>query len=161
MACVTRRRFEFLARPISIAMFGKSKTWRGFVVMPLATVPGVFLSSLILSSLPTAWQLVTFEGQNLWILGMALGFSYVLLELPNSFLKRRAGVPPGKQAKGKLRFLFFLLDHLDSLTGVAITYLLLMNISWALVLGLYATGPLIHVLTNLLLYARNLRRERF
>jgi len=37
------------------------------------------------------------------LVGFALGFAYVLFELPNSFIKRRLDIAPGKQANNALR----------------------------------------------------------
>jgi hypothetical protein len=40
MWVVTRNHLAALAVPIHRVAFGSNKTWRGFAVMPLATVPG-------------------------------------------------------------------------------------------------------------------------
>ena len=34
------------------------------------------------------------------IMGLSLGFVYAVFELPNSFIKRRVGITPGKTAEG-------------------------------------------------------------
>ena len=34
------------------------------------------------------------------IMGLLLGFAYAVFELPNSFIKRRVGITPGKTAEG-------------------------------------------------------------
>jgi hypothetical protein len=41
----------------------------------------------------------------------------MLAELPNSYLKRRAGIPPGAQADGNRGLAFHVLDQVDVVFG--------------------------------------------
>lgn len=152
--------FQSLAIPIQASLFGKNKTWRGFVVMPPAGWMGLWISKGLSDSL----SLEIFQGLDLLViscLGLGLGFFYILFELPNSFLKRRAGVAPGEQAsRFHQRALFFTLDHVDSLLGCVLVYALVLGPRVSVLLCLLV-APLIHILVNLLLWALSIRKEPF
>ena len=122
MVVVTRDWFPRLKTPVNKALFGANKTWRGFVVMPVITVPGALLLWLILQVFDL--DITTPVLEYSWvILGLALGFAYVLFELPNSFIKRRAGAAPGEVPQ-KGRLFYVALDQIDSGVGAAIFYYL-------------------------------------
>jgi dolichol kinase len=130
------RRFDLLSAlriPLHDALFGRNKTLRGFIVMPL--VCGAFYAFILT---PAA--------------GVLIGFAYVIAELPNSYLKRRLGIAPG-QASGPL---FRVLDHLDSALGCALAFALLRQPATVVVTGLVA-APLIHVAVNQVSCALKLR----
>lgn len=153
MVVVRRDLLPSLKIPLWRAGFGANKTLRGFVVMPVLTLLGLALTRLVARP-----ELFSFDAVNAWWLGTLLGLSYVLFELPNSFLKRRMGIPPGKQAE-RNRALFFLLDHLDSSTGCAIAYALLLRPPFPVLLAFWLLAPGIHIAVNLMLFALRLRKE--
>lgn len=152
-----------LNRPIHTPMFGRNKTWRGIWLMPLAGVVGVGVGLWVEPAFEPYLQarLSDFSPGLRVLLGLCLGLAYVLFELPNSWLKRKMGIPPGKLPT-RNRGLFFALDHLDSTTGCVLVYFAFFNTamppSLLLTLGV---GPLIHIGVNLVLYALRLRREPF
>ncbi|MBV6442971.1 MAG: hypothetical protein DYG98_15185 [Haliscomenobacteraceae bacterium CHB4] len=97
------------AVPVWPSLFGANKTWRGFAVLPLLN--GLFSAVLSpLSGIET--------GKGFWI-GIALGLAYMLSELPNSWIKRRAGIAPGGSAASKAWF-FAILDKTDSSLGISL-----------------------------------------
>ena len=153
-------RLNLLSRwtvPVNRALFGANKTWRGFVVMPLACTLGVMATAL----LERAWNRPSvFDHENLALVGILLGLAYCLGELPNSYLKRRLGIPPGQTLPG-YRFLTLICDHLDSLLGCLVVYVLLLGTGPAAALWILVLGPLVHIAVNLGLYAAGLRREAF
>jgi hypothetical protein len=51
------------------------------------------------------------------LLGLLVGAVAMLAELPNSWLKRRVGIPPGEQARGVCGIVFHVLDQVDVLFG--------------------------------------------
>src|SRR5215472_3366443 len=91
--------------PIHRRWFGANKTWRGVLVMPLAAALGVRLALMF-------WP-DEFGGWNFFLLGLLLGLAYVLAELPNSFIKRRIGIEPGKRPPRNAAW-FALADQADS-----------------------------------------------
>ncbi|MBP5679219.1 MAG: CDP-archaeol synthase, partial [Bacilli bacterium] len=82
-------------------IFGDNKTIKGFLGYLFFNIIfsvffGFIFSVFSLNSYNFFYQnhLNTFS-LNLWI-GFLLGLFYALFELPNSFLKRRLGIVPGK-----------------------------------------------------------------
>jgi hypothetical protein len=139
---------KILDHPIHLRAFGSNKTWRGLVVMPVLTMLAMAMLRGAEVFRDTPWAL----------LGLALGLAYVLFELPNSFIKRRLGVPPGKNpSQGRLFFLAA--DRLDSLLGCVVVYSWFLPGRFAPIALMFVVGPVIQTLTTLGLYALGLRRE--
>lgn len=159
MLIVSRNWFASLAVPLNQSAFGANKTWRGLVVMPLASIPGVYLA-LLLEPLLSGHLYVSLAGLNPWLLGIALGIGYVLPELPNSYVKRRLNIQPGKQPQ-KNAFWFGLLDQADSAIGCALVYWLMLHPSLVIMLWIILLGPLLHLIVNLSLYSAGLRKQPF
>lgn len=146
----------FLARPIHERGLGRNKTWRGLIVMPFFGVLGVLLTQYLFRSSPYFSMI----SEHAVLLGALLGLAYALFELPNSYLKRRMGIPPGQLAD-KNRGLFFILDHFDSTLGCILVYALLTPAQpWQLLLALIL-APLIHVAVNFSLWVFGIRKEKF
>lgn len=157
MLVVRRGWLAGLSRPVSEARFGANKTFRGFVVMAIATVPGVMLARRLGEALGGDFATALANPPAL-VLGVALGLAYAAAELPNSFLKRRLGIPPGKSSHHH-RVGFTLLDQADSAIGCALVYALLTDVSWPAVILFVLLGPAVHLVANVSLYAVGLRRE--
>lgn len=152
--------FSGLKIPVNAARFGCNKTWRGFAVMPWLTWMGVLLTSVAESLLLGDRLGSAFQSAAALPLGLTLGFAYVLFELPNSFLKRRLGIPPGEPSN-EHRVLAFITDHLDSFVGCLIVYELWLELRLETCLLLLVFGPLIHIGINLILFICGLRKEAF
>jgi len=87
------------------------------------------------------------------LLGLVAGLAFMLAELPNSFLKRQLGIPPGaipRQRRG--RVICMLLDRLDSVLGVLIVVSLLVPVTLATWVWLLLMGPGVHALFSTLLH---------
>ena len=117
-----------LARPIDRgrrwrgrALLGQNKTWRGFVVMPVATAITVSAQQALAGRSRHLATLAPVRrgGPPAWIVGVLCGAAYVMAELPNSFVKRRLGIAPGSSAP-RARALQYVVDQLDSVIGCAI-----------------------------------------
>ena len=157
MWVVARNLLGALAQPVHRWAFGAHKTWRGFVIMPLATVPGVFLARA-LSSRYSPELADSLSAVSSLALGLLLGLGYVLAELPNSYLKRRLGIPAGRPAT-RHRAWFALLDQADSALGCALVYAVLTPVGVLSLVLFVLLGPAIHLLANLTLYGLGLRKE--
>lgn len=158
MIIVRLRLLTPLAKPVNSTLFGPNKTWRGFIVMPVCSLIGMWITVSLENSLNL--NLTPSLSASSWvIMSLVLGFAYVLFELPNSYLKRISGIPAGK-LPDKNKFLFFLLDHFDSLIGCILVYLLFLGPSTALLVCLLL-GPTIHILVNLGMYFAGIRKEPF
>lgn len=158
MVAVKRDILSYLKKPIHQRWFGANKTWRGFIIMPLATWPGVILGQWIESLVDLSTPLLLTTSSI--VLAVALGLAYCLAELPNSFIKRRIGIKEGQTSeRGKI--FFIILDQADSAFGCLIAYKLLIPISWSIFWGTIIFGTIIHLFFNLLLYSLKIRKNPF
>jgi CDP-diglyceride synthetase len=138
---------KFLKKPMDFGrtmkdgrrIFGDNKTWKGFFGMIL--LAAVF--SLI-TGIYSFWA------------GAYLGLSYVIAELPNSFIKRRLGLEAGKN--GSFVQTFF--DQADSVIGFIIFLPLVYPETWSDALGLLIIGTATHYFFNILLYFVGLRNQK-
>ncbi len=145
-------------------LFGDNKTWIGFVSM---IVIGAFVQ-LLWGTLGKATSL----GQcNDWyenltntpcvnlLIGALLGFAYMFCELPNSFIKRRLNITPGKRGTGFIGVIFYLVDQLDSILGVVFVLSIFVPITALQFIGYLILGAGTHIIVNLLLYAARIRKN--
>jgi CDP-archaeol synthase len=147
-------------------VFGDNKTWKGLLGMVVLGAVAFVLWSLVLQGTSLGeWDL--FHQRHAATLpfdvlvGALLGVTYALFELPNSFLKRRLDISPGKEAVGPRKWLFVILDQLDSVLGVTVVLALLATVTPLFLLGLVLVGAVTHILVNMALFAVGLRRNRF
>src|SRR5262245_51168772 len=96
---------RLLARPIDAGatfrgrrLFGASKTYRGPIAVGLGAALVLGLQSTILhrASVFRGVELFDYGVVDGWALGFLVGAGAMLAELPNSFVKRQIGVPPGE-----------------------------------------------------------------
>lgn len=113
-----------LARPIDFGasvggrrVFGDGKTWRGGFAAVTGSVIGVAVQRAIAGVVPSALQVVDYDRVSPLLLGLAMGAGATLGELPNSFVKRRAGIPRGGTAHGWKGVVFYVWDQVDLLIG--------------------------------------------
>ena len=95
---------------------------------------------------------------NAW-LGCLFGFIYMLCELPNSFIKRRIDIQPGKTKKSGLGCIFFIIDQIDSLIGIGLAMIFLCKIPTVTAIGYIVFGAILHITTNVILYALKIRKN--
>ena len=160
MVVVRRQLLQFAVKPLSKPLFGANKTWRGFLVMPIFTAMAFIATSHLMKfagSVPDYWPRTANEQG---LLGMWLGLAYVLFELPNSYIKRRLGVPAGKKAE-KNAWLFTFIDQADSALGCALCYLIFIPASAPYFIPIVIFGPIVHLIGNVTLYRMGLRKEAF
>lgn len=145
-------------------IFGDNKTWAGFWGMAAA---GIFMQ------LFWGWinRLPFFAGRNeLYqfydntalfniLAGFMFGFAYVLFELPNSFVKRRLNITPGRTGRGLKGFIFFIADQIDSLVGVVLVLNIFSPMGWGKYLLYIALGAATHISVNSILYFLKIRKN--
>lgn len=149
---------SYFKMPIHPRWFGMNKTWRGFVVMLLATWPGVLLAQRLESLFDLNTPLLTQTSS--WPLALVLGLGYCLAELPNSFVKRRLGVKEG-QTSSRYKWLFVIFDQADSAIGCMIAYKFLIPISALTFVGTIVFGTVMHLVINVSLYQVGIRKNPF
>jgi CDP-diacylglycerol--serine O-phosphatidyltransferase len=150
MAVVKRNLMPALRVPLHREWFGANKTWRGVLTMPLATAAGVWITQAVWSDAFGRW--------NWFVLGTLLGLAYVLFELPNSFVKRRMGIEPGKRPP-RYATPFAIADQADSAVGCALVYWYTLRLPASTVALLIVMGPAVHLVVNYTLYLMRLRKE--
>jgi CDP-2,3-bis-(O-geranylgeranyl)-sn-glycerol synthase len=134
-------------------IFGGNKTARGFIAM----VPAAAVSFVLIG----AWAKLAGASDGLWdmrpaaylMTGFWAGLGFMAGELPNSFLKRQLGIPPGGSPNGRIAAaVAFLADRLDSVVGMLCVLSLVVPVparTWAYVL---IAGPVLHGAFSLLVY---------
>ena len=146
-------------------LFGDNKTWKGFFGMIAITAVWLAAAAWLAMTFPEiqGLSLIAFEDLqfpfNVWFFGALWGLAYVLAELPNSFVKRRLDIPPGKNAKGMKGFVFLVLDQADSVIGCVLVLPLFGRITWLDAIVLVGLGSAAHYLANLGLFAVRLKRQ--
>ena len=154
MVVVSKDWFSILKIPVSKNLFGENKTLRGFVVMPLGAVAGAFLAHGFLSNVTMT---IILNDTDVIIFGLAIGFFYVLFELPNSFLKRKLGIKPG-ETSGKFKYLFIILDQIDSSMGIALAAYYLFNAPFVSIVTMFIMGLFFAFTVKPLLYILKLKK---
>ncbi len=143
-------------------LFGDNKTWAGFMGMILTGALSQLLWGLICRAMPDMCYIYhTYENTPLFnmLAGGAMGLTYMLFELPNSFVKRRLDIPCGKTVGGLKGGFFFVADQVDSLFGVGIVFALLYPMPlWQYFLYILL-GAVTHIAVNGLLYKAKIRRN--
>ena len=146
MIVVKKKFLTVLETPIWLAGFGENKTWRAMFFVPLTNGLCLWLISFV-CGLPVVYP---------FLLGFTLGLSYLLFELPNSFLKRRVGIKPGSHHH-KHKYLFYLLDKTDSAFGVTLTYFIITGITLKMTLALFLISSVTHGVIAFLLLKLKLK----
>jgi CDP-diglyceride synthetase len=147
-------------------IFGDNKTWKGFIGY-------IILNTLFAVLFGYIWKITKLEHLNYFyinhhntftynlLIGFLLGLFYALFELPNSFLKRRLDIKPGKTLKGSKKILFIILDQADSIFGIALVVWMFYPIGIKIYLLFILLGTITHLLINMLLYFLHVRKNMF
>ncbi|MBU3113398.1 CDP-archaeol synthase [Clostridium lacusfryxellense] len=148
-------------------IFGDNKTWKGFIGMIVFAIVSTIIWGLICANLQYLndhnYLYRNYDNSlsyNVFI-GFLLGLAYALLELPNSFLKRRINIIPGKTSEGIKSIFFVLLDQADSIFGCVLVICLVYKMSIKFYLAYVLLGALTHIVINMLLYLGKLRKNMF
>lgn len=148
-------------------ILGCNKTWKGFLGMILfgsiTTVIWGFICSK--SNYLTLNNYIYVNYQNSLsynlLMGALFGFAYALFELPNSFLKRRLDIKPGKTISGIKKVFFIFFDQADSVFGCVLIICFVYNMSIWFYFLYVLIGAITHILLNILLYLLKLRKNMF
>ena len=135
-------------------IFGDNKTWKGFIGMIVLTSLWTGILHIYpdkASSLKPGWWLYCF--------GAVLGLAYVVFELPNSFIKRRINIPPGKNIKGIKGVFFTVIDQVDSLIGCVTAMSLFTEMSFGEFCFVVLVCSMVHYLINILMYFVKLKSQ--
>ena len=134
-------------------VLGPNKTIRGLLVFPPCNAIVFAAIGYFYNQMPTHLQFVAASsyGSLHWMLiGMITGITFMLGELPNSFVKRQLGVPAGGMPKNVLlKGVTFVVDQLDSILAATLVMCFFVDLSLFIVVSIMVLGALIHWLFNL------------
>lgn len=145
-------------------IFGDNKTVIGFISMIMFNIVAQVICGVIYKTLGIDYSLELYqEFYNIWInniiIGFMLGFAYMICELPNSFIKRRIDIKPGKTDNGIKGFIFLIIDQIDSLIGVVLVLNIISDISIVKSIMYVILGAFTHISINYILYKLKIRRN--
>lgn len=164
--CIKHDLLKGLRRPLDLGIMfrgkrilGDHKTWRGFVVNIFFCILGTLVQRQLQvhGAVPEWLGLLDYSKEAL-TLGILMGAGMTFGELPNSFLKRRLEIPPGKKRKGVLGIGFFLLDQIDIAIGIWLFLFLLLNPGLDYILLSFLLTLVLHVGVSSLGYLLNMRK---
>lgn len=143
-------------------IFGDNKTWIGFFGMIAAGAASQALCGIFCKLFNGINYFYDFHENTLpfnILAGAAIGFTYVLFELPNSFVKRRIDIPAGKTARGLKGAVFYIMDQIDSLIGVGLVFAVIYPMPvWQYFLYILF-GAVIHSIVNMILWKIRIRKN--
>lgn len=146
-------------------LFGENKTWAGFFGMIFFGAFFQILWGIInnFSEHMKSMNELYYELENTLIfnlcVGALFGLAYVLFELPNSFIKRRLNIIPGKTGKGIKGKIFFVVDQIDSLIGVVGVLAFFSKMTIIKYCMYIFLGAFTHIAVNMILYALKIRKN--
>ena len=140
-----------LRRPISARLFGQNKSWRGAVVMTAGTVA----AAIALHRVPGYRRRLpdAVADADPVLIGALLGLATWTGELPNSFIKRRLGIPPGAQRRSPMGVVISLIDQADWVPAAWILLSPVWRMSPEEASGVFVLVAALHVPINLIGYA--------
>jgi hypothetical protein len=127
-------------------IFGDNKTFRGFIEAIIGCAFG-FPLMIYITDVMYYHRGMTIIRQ--FIIGSLLGLAIMLSELPNSFIKRRMGIPSGVRAS----FLTDLIDQIDIMLGFFYVYSNYISIDSKFVLFSCCVVFFIHKLVTKIAYS--------
>lgn len=137
-------------------IFGNNKTWIGALSM---IVQVAFFQVLLSYTAITKYNYIYENNENSFrlnlIIGLLLGIAYILFELPNSFVKRRFNIEPGKTKN----WFSYLIDQIDSIVGVTIVLCFYTDMTILKFLEYIILGAVTHSIINLILYLTKIRKN--
>ncbi len=147
-------------------IFGDNKTWKGFIgYLIFGAVSTVIWGAVCNGTGIDHLNYFYVNHENTFLfnlmIGVLLGLGYALFELPNSFLKRRLDITPGKTTSGGWKVFFVFLDQADSIFGCTLVVWLFYDLGIGLYLLYVLVGAFTHIVMNMLLYVCKLRKNPF
>ena len=145
-------------------IFGDNKTWIGFISMILFSIIfqvliGIICNTANINEMNEFYKMYDNTLAINIIIGALIGFAYMICELPNSFVKRRVNIIPGKTGGGLIGKIFFIVDQTDSLIGVVFVLYLFSGINLFKCIFYIVLGAITHIAINLVLFLLKIRRN--
>ncbi len=154
-----------LVLPDGKRLWGDNKTWKGFLGMIVLTSFWMIIFDMIYhqSSWAKEVSLIPYSEFHFpfsaWFYGALWGLGYVLFELPNSYIKRRIDIHPGKQGSGLIGKLFTVIDQSDSVVGCVLFMLVFYVPSLIDAIMIIVLATAFHYVINILLFYVGLKKQ--
>jgi hypothetical protein len=139
-------------------IFGDSKTWRGVIVAVAGCIAGAAMQKYVVGESAQSVARVDYTHLDVVPFGLVMGATAMLGELPNSFVKRRLGIAPGKTTQGWLAAIFYVWDQVDLLMFSLPALSCWARIDLELVAAAMAVTLVLHPITSLVGYLMGARR---
>lgn len=98
-------------------VFGDSKTWRGVAIAVVGSTATALVQKHLCAEVAEPIAVVDYARIDAAAFGAVMGAAAMAGELPNSFVKRRLGIAPGRTASSPpRRAAFWVWDQVDLLT---------------------------------------------
>lgn len=133
-------------------LFGKNKTYRGFLFGIIMSIAIVYLQRFFYSQTKSI-TLINYSEINIFLLGFLLGFGALFGDLIKSFFKRQAGINSGQS--------WFPFDQIDWIIGGLIFMSFYVVVSWKYVLISIIFFGLLHPVINLISYFLGIQKNKF
>lgn len=145
-------------------LFGDNKTWIGFFSMIIFTslsqaIWGYICNFNLFFGKNYLYNYVENTLLNNFFIGALFGLAYVLCELPNSYIKRRIDIAPGKTVSGLKGSICYLFDQIDSIIGVTLVLCIWCEMTLSQFLLYIFLGGITHIVINLILYGLKIRKN--
>lgn len=146
-----------LKKPISRRLFGANKTWRGALMMTAGTTA----ATVALHKFPAYRRRLPREVAEAdpRLVGLLLGLAVWTGELPNSFIKRRLGIPPGEQRRDAVGVAISVFDQADFVPTAWLLLSPVWRMSAAEAIRTFAAVAAAHMPINVIGYAIGARRS--
>ncbi len=159
MAPVIVRKINILSMPIDLNLyinnkpiFGKNKTFRGFIFGIVLAIFATFLQYL-LYDIELFNKLSFFDYENWLLFGFLIGSGTLVGDLVKSFFKRRLGIPPGAK--------FVPFDQIDFVFGALIFITPIFNINFNIFLTSLLLSFVLHIIINHIAFYLKIRNEKW
>ena len=134
-------------------LFGKNKTYRGFVFGIIMAIFVIYLQTVSYSSFTKEISFIDYSNVNIFLLGFLFGFGALMGDLVKSFFKRRLNIKSGNT------WIFF--DQVDWIIGSLIFVSFYINISLKQVIISVILFGIIHPIINILGYFLKIKKNKF
>lgn len=133
-------------------LFGKNKTYRGFLFGIIAAIVVVYFQSLYYLNF-TQYSIIPYAELNSIILGFLFGFGALLGDVVESFFKRQVGIKAGDT--------WFPFDQIDWILGALIFVSFYVHIPWLYIASSIVLFGILHPIINLIGYFLGIKKNKF
>ena len=140
--------YKFRGKPL----FGKNKTYRGFLVGTLMAILTVYIQKLLYPHM-AAYSVLDYSEICILLVGFLLGFGALLGDMIESFFKRQVGITSGKPWPP--------FDQIDWIVGGLIFVSFHTTIPWPIWIAAILIFGLLHPIINLIGYYLGIKKNKF